>query len=74
MVGMSGPAQSAGMHALGQALSVVGLLVGALGYALLIRRRGHARKERDAVGLSGLRGLVRVMSADHGVKGRHTPE
>ncbi|MGH6914130.1 MAG: hypothetical protein ACREH3_10535, partial [Geminicoccales bacterium] len=50
-----------------QLLGAMGLLIGALDYTLLIRRRAEARRRaRDAesVEQSGLQGLVRVLLAD----------
>lgn len=55
------------MEATAQLLSAVGLLLGAIDYSLLIRRRAAARRRlRDAalVEQSGLQGLVRVLLAD----------
>lgn len=55
------------MEATAQLLTVLGLVLGTVDYALLIRRRGEARRREaalHAVQLTGLQGLVRVMLAD----------
>lgn len=44
-----------------QALSMAGLALGTLGYALLVRRRRDVRRQASATAASGLQGLVRVM-------------
>lgn len=54
------------MEATAQLLTVLGLVLGTVDYALLIRRRGEARRREaalHAVQLTGLQGLVRVMLA-----------
>ncbi|HEX6474502.1 MAG TPA: hypothetical protein VF114_05385 [Candidatus Limnocylindria bacterium] len=57
------------MHALGQALSLISLIAGALEYAILLRHREDARRlarEREAAADIGLHGLVRVLLAEPG--------
>ncbi len=44
-----------------QALSMAGLALGTLGYALLVRRRRDERRLASVTAASGLQGLVRVM-------------
>lgn len=44
-----------------QALSMAGLALGTLGYALIIRRRRDQRRQASAAAETGLQGLVRVM-------------
>ena len=44
-----------------QALSMAGLALGTLGYALLVRRRRDERREATLSAITGLQGLVRVM-------------
>ena len=44
-----------------QALSMAGLALGTLGYALLVRRRRDVRRQASATAASGLQGLDRVM-------------
>jgi hypothetical protein len=44
-----------------QALSMAGLALGTLGYALLVRRRRDQRRLASVAAESGLQGLVRVM-------------
>ncbi|HEY7525228.1 MAG TPA: hypothetical protein VIA82_00075 [Candidatus Limnocylindria bacterium] len=46
---------------LAQALSMAGLALGTLGYALILRRRRDQRREAAQSATTGLRGLVRVM-------------
>ena len=53
--------------ALPQALGIIGLVIGSIGYFAMIRRRAGDRSEaarEHALQESGLRGLVRVMLAD----------
>ncbi len=45
-------------------LSIAGLMIGALDYALLVRRRARKRRLLESAHLTGLQGLVRVMLAD----------
>lgn len=52
------------LQPLAQALSVVGLALGTIGYGLLMRRRRDERIEASATAASGLQGLVRVMLRD----------
>lgn len=49
-----------------QALSLTGLMLGTVAYAFLVRRREQARREAEASGDAGLRGLVRVFAASGG--------
>jgi len=49
------------LQLLTQALSMAGLALGTLGYALLVRRRRNERRVASAAAATGLQGLVRVM-------------
>lgn len=52
------------MEATAQLLSAIGLAIGTIDYAIVIRRRARQRRraaEMESVQMSGLQGLVRVM-------------
>lgn len=57
-----------GMEATAQALSAVGLAIGAVEYAVVIRRRARERRRQDEARalaeLSALQGLVRVFASN----------
>ena len=54
------------MYELAQTLSLGGLVLGTIGYGLLVRRREWLRRSGDIAAATGLQGLVRVMLADGG--------
>jgi hypothetical protein len=53
------------MQELPHLLALIGLIVGTLDYALLVRSRERGRRALHTAAVTGLRGLVRVMAADY---------
>ena len=57
------------MDATAQMLATLGMVLGTVSYALLVRRRADDRRRQRVVEATGLLGLVRVMLAEDPVPG-----